>query len=126
MLTKMSFINITATNSSIYPISTTLNGLSEPIEKRVDITMNRILLVNTLASQYANLDTSEIQYQNNAYPRRRILFRSSQRTSCRVGGPAFHSAKYFPTINLANQRSAASQLPFVPVFINGVEGRELR
>ena len=42
----------------------TLDGLSEAIEARGHHPIDRTLLVNTMASQYANLDTSEIQYQN--------------------------------------------------------------
>ena len=104
----------------------TLDGLSEAIEARGHHPIDRTLLVNTMASQYANLDTSEIQYQNIYKLKDENTFTViTAHQPALVGGPAYYFYKIFSTINLANQLN--QQHPncnFVPVFINGAEDHD--
>ena len=104
----------------------TAEGLKDAIKSRLQYPIDRSLLINTLTSQYANLVTSESQYQNIYKLKDENTFTMiTAHQPALFGGPAYYFYKIFSVINLSNQLN--EQHPnchFVPVFINGAEDHD--
>ncbi len=107
-----------------YPV--TLAAFAEVIEDRKKVPVNRAVLTEVLAEQYANLDTDNAvgeNLQKLAHENTYTVITAHQPSL--FTGPLYYIYKIISVINLAEQLAAEyPDYQFVPVFVTGGEDHD--